>query len=247
MTQSIETLAPKAPLSDDEIIDSIGAYEYGWRDSDDYSQGVPKGINEGIVRYISETKGEPEWMLERRLKALNLFERKPMPTWGPDLSSINFDDFKYFVRSTDRQVQSWEDLPEDIRNTYDRLGIPDAEKKRLVAGVAAQYESEVVYQQIQEDLEAQGVIFLDTDSGLREYPELFQKYFGKSVPAGDNKFASLNTAAWSGGNSRRENANETEDSHDREIQEIEPLAGVGDGGLCQPCPDRADGCADTDK
>ncbi|MSS83952.1 Fe-S cluster assembly protein SufB [Actinomycetaceae bacterium WB03_NA08] len=195
MTQT----APAQPMSDDEIIDSIGAYEYGWHDNDDYSQGVPKGINEDIVRFISQTKGEPEWMLQRRLKAFGFFERKPMPAWGPDLSSIDFDDFKYYVRPTDRQVKAWEDLPEDIRNTYDRLGIPDAEKNRLVAGVAAQYESEVVYQQIQEDLERQGVVFLDTDTGLKEYPELFEEYFGKSVPAGDNKFAALNTACWSGG------------------------------------------------
>lgn len=186
-------------MTDEEIIDSIGAYEYGWRDSDDYSKGVPKGINEDIVRYISKTKNEPEWMLERRLRALNFFERKPIPTWGADLSSLNFDDFKYYVRPTDRQVSDWDDLPEEIRRTYDRLGIPEAEKQRLIAGVAAQYESEVVYQQIQEDLERQGVVFLDTDTGLQKYPEIFKKYFGKSVPAGDNKFSALNTACWSGG------------------------------------------------
>lgn len=186
-------------MTDEEIIDSIGAYEYGWRDSDDYSKGVPKGINEDIVRYISKTKNEPEWMLERRLRAFNFFERKPMPTWGADLSSLNFDDFKYYVRPTDRQVSDWDDLPEEIRRTYDRLGIPEAEKQRLIAGVAAQYESEVVYQQIQEDLERQGVVFLDTDTGLQKYPEIFKKYFGKSVPAGDNKFSALNTACWSGG------------------------------------------------
>lgn len=186
-------------MTDEEIIDSIGAYEYGWRDSDDYSKGVPKGINEDIVRYISKTKNEPEWMLERRLRAFNFFERKPIPTWGADLSSLNFDDFKYYVRPTDRQVSDWDDLPEEIRRTYDRLGIPEAEKQRLIAGVAAQYESEVVYQQIQEDLERQGVVFLDTDTGLQKYPEIFKKYFGKSVPAGDNKFSALNTACWSGG------------------------------------------------
>ena len=138
-------------------------------------------------------------MRERRLKALELFERKPMPAWGPDLSHVDFDAFKYYVRPTDRQVNDWEDLPEKIRDTYDRLGIPEAEKARLVSGVAAQYESEVVYQQIQEDLERQGVIFTDTDTGLREYPEFFEKYFGKCVPTDDNKFSALNTAAWSGG------------------------------------------------
>jgi Fe-S cluster assembly protein SufB len=138
-------------------------------------------------------------MLQRRLKALKYFDRKPMPTWGADLSGIDFDNIKYFVRSTERQAESWEDLPEDIRNTYEKLGIPEAERNRLVAGVAAQYESEVVYHQIREDLEAQGVIFLDTDSGLREHPEIFEEYFGSVIPAGDNKFAALNTAVWSGG------------------------------------------------
>ncbi len=187
------------PMSDEEIISSIGAYEYGWRDNDDYSKDAEYGINERVVRAISEKKDESEWMLARRLKALEIFERKPMPTWGPDLSGIDFDDFKYYVSPTDRQVTNWEDLPEDILKTYDRLGIPEAERRRLVAGVAAQYESEVVYHQIQEELEAQGVIFLDTDTGLREYPEIFEEYFGRAVPAGDNKFSALNTAAWSGG------------------------------------------------
>ena len=151
------------------------------------------------MRDISGKKSEPEWMLERRLKALKLFERQPMPTWGADLSGIDFDNIKYFVRSTEKQAASWEDLPDDIKNTYDRLGIPEAEKQRLVAGVAAQYESEVVYHQIQEDLERQGVIFLDTDSGLREYPEIFEEYFGSVIPSGDNKFSALNTSVWSGG------------------------------------------------
>ncbi len=199
MTQAPASGADDRRMTDDEIIESIGGYEYGWHDSDDYSKDVPTGINEEIVRFISEVKDEPQWMRERRLKALELFERKPMPAWGPDLSHVDFDSFKYYVRPTDRQVNDWEDLPEEIRDTYDRLGIPEAEKSRLVSGVAAQYESEVVYQQIQEDLERQGVIFTDTDTGLREYPEIFEEYFGKCVPAGDNKFSALNTAAWSGG------------------------------------------------
>ena len=199
MTQAPASGADDRRMTDDEIIESIGGYEYGWHDSDDYSKDVPTGINEEIVRFISEVKDEPQWMRERRLKALELFERKPMPVWGPDLSHVDFDSFKYYVRPTDRQVNDWEDLPEEIRDTYDRLGIPEAEKSRLVSGVAAQYESEVVYQQIQEDLERQGVIFTDTDTGLREYPEIFEEYFGKCVPAGDNKFSALNTAAWSGG------------------------------------------------
>src|SRR5438874_4303729 len=138
-------------------------------------------------------------MLNFRLKGLRLFDKKPLPAWGSDLSGIDFDNFKYFVRSTEKQAASWDELPEDIRNTYDRLGIPEAEKQRLIAGVAAQYESEVVYHKIREDLEQQGVIFLDTDTGLREHPELFKEYFGTVIPVGDNKFAALNTAVWSGG------------------------------------------------
>jgi Fe-S cluster assembly protein SufB len=138
-------------------------------------------------------------MLDLRLKGLRLFEKKPMPAWGSDLTGIDFDNIKYFVRSTEKQAASWEELPEDIRNTYDRLGIPEAEKNRLIAGVAAQYESEVVYHAIREDLEEQGVIFLDTDTGLKEYPELFREHFASIIPVGDNKFAALNTAVWSGG------------------------------------------------
>ena len=139
-------------------------------------------------------------MLDLRLKGLRLFDRKPMPTWGADLSGIDFDNIKYFVRSTEKQAASWDDLPADIKNTYDRLGIPEAEKQRLVAGVAAQYESEVVYHKIREDLEEQGVIFLDTDTGAAsEHEELFREYFGTVIPVGDNKFAALNTAVWSGG------------------------------------------------
>jgi Fe-S cluster assembly protein SufB len=193
------TTAPEQELTQDEIIDSIGSYAFGWHDSDAAGASARRGLDEDVVRDISRLKNEPEWMLERRLKALRTFNKKPMPTWGPDISDIDFDTIKYFVRSTEKQATSWEDLPEDIRETYDRLGIPEAEKQRLVAGVAAQYESEVVYHQIREDLEAQGVIFVDTDTGLRDYPELFEQYFGSVIPPGDNKFASLNTAVWSGG------------------------------------------------
>lgn len=192
------TTAPEQ-LSQDEIIASIGSYEYGWHDSDSAGATAQRGLSEEVVRNISRLKNEPEWMLKRRLRALSLFDKKPLPTWGADLSEIDFDNIKYFVRSTEGQAKSWEDLPEDIKATYDRLGIPEAEKERLVAGVAAQYESEVVYHQIREDLEKQGVIFVDTDTGLREYPEIFEEYFGTVIPAGDNKFAALNTAVWSGG------------------------------------------------
>ncbi|MDS1268764.1 Fe-S cluster assembly protein SufB [Lipingzhangella sp. LS1_29] len=180
-------------------LEGLGKYEYGWADPDVAGQSARRGLNEEVVRDISGQKDEPDWMRDIRLKGLQLFEKKPIPTWGSDLSDIDFDNIKYFVRSTEEQATSWEELPEDIKNTYDKLGIPEAEKQRLVAGVAAQYESEVVYHQIREDLEAQGVLFLDTDTALRDYPELFQEYFGTVIPPGDNKFAALNTAVWSGG------------------------------------------------
>ena len=180
-------------------LEGLGTYKFGWSDSDTAGAAAQRGLNDAVVRNISGLKSEPEWMLDLRLKGLKLFGRKPMPSWGADLSDIDFDNIKYFVRSTEKQAASWDELPEDIKNTYDRLGIPEAEKQRLVAGVAAQYESEVVYHKIREDLEEQGVIFLDTDTGLKEHPELFQEYFGSVIPVGDNKFASLNTAVWSGG------------------------------------------------
>ncbi|MEV6826913.1 Fe-S cluster assembly protein SufB [Amycolatopsis sp. NPDC051102] len=200
MTAAAEQRTPTtAPLSQEETIESLGKYAFGWADSDVAGASARRGLNEDVVTDISSKKSEPEWMREARLKALKLFEKKPMPNWGADLSGIDFENIKYFVRSTEKQATSWEELPEDIKNTYDKLGIPEAEKQRLVAGVAAQYESEVVYHQIREDLEEQGVLFLDTDSALKEHPELFQEYFGSVIPAGDNKFSALNTAVWSGG------------------------------------------------
>src|ERR1700749_1163229 len=138
-------------------------------------------------------------MLEMRLKALRTFDKKPMPNWGSNLEGIYFDNIKSFVRSSEKQAATCDDLPTDIKATYDKLGIPEAEKQRLVAGVAAQYESEVVYHKINEELEKQGVIFLDTDTALKEHPEIFQEYFGTVIPVGDNKFAALNSAVWSGG------------------------------------------------
>ncbi|TAK69601.1 MAG: Fe-S cluster assembly protein SufB [Actinomycetota bacterium] len=180
-------------------LEGLGRYEYGWSDTDTAGASARRGLSEEVVRDISAKKGEPEWMLQMRLKGLRIFERKPMPAWGGDLSGIHFDTIKYFVRSTESQAASWEDLPADIKNTYDRLGIPEAEKQRLVAGVAAQYESEVVYHKIREDLEEQGVLFLDTDTGLREHEDVFRENFGSVIPAGDNKFSALNTAVWSGG------------------------------------------------
>ena len=191
--------APGTGASQDEHLAALGPYRFGWHDSDAAGQAAQRGLTEAVVREISSRKNEPEWMLDFRLKALEIFSRKPMPTWGADLSDIDFDTIKYYVKPTESQVQSWEDLPEDIRRTYDRLGIPEAEKKRLVAGVAAQYESEVVYHKINQELERLGVIFLDTDSGLAEHPELFKEHFSSVIPPGDNKFAALNSAVWSGG------------------------------------------------
>ena len=180
-------------------LEGLGRYQFGWSDADAAGASARRGLNEDVVRDISAKKSEPQWMLDLRLKGLRLFDKKPMPTWGSDLTGIDFDNIKYFVRSTEKQATSWDELPDDIKNTYDRLGIPEAEKQRLVSGVAAQYESEVVYHQINEELEKQGVIFVDTDTGLREYPELFKEYFTSVIPVGDNKFAALNTSVWSGG------------------------------------------------
>jgi Fe-S cluster assembly protein SufB len=180
-------------------LDGIGNYEFGWHDKTDAGANAKRGLTEDVVRDISLKKNEPAWMLETRLKALAMFEKKPLPNWGAYLGGIDFDNIKYFVRSTEKQATSWEELPDDIKNTYDRLGIPEAEKKRLIAGVAAQYESEVVYHQIREDLEKEGVIFLDTDTALKQHEDVFKEYFGSVIPSGDNKFSALNTAVWSGG------------------------------------------------
>jgi len=199
MTTAPERAAESAPLTQEETLATLGRYDFGWSDSDVAGSTARRGLSADVVADISRLKNEPTWMLEFRLKALGLFEKKPMPRWGADLSGIDFDNIKYFVRSTEKQATSWDELPADIKNTYDRLGIPEAEKARLVSGVAAQYESEVVYHQIREDLEQQGVIFLDTDTALREQPELFREYFGSVIPSGDNKFSALNSAVWSGG------------------------------------------------
>jgi Fe-S cluster assembly protein SufB len=193
------TTIPERVLTQDEQIDALSKYNYGWADSDVAGTAAKRGLSEDVVRDISSKKSEPDWILERRLKALEIFRKKPMPNWGSDLSGIDFENIKYFVRSTEKQAATWDDLPADIKNTYDKLGIPEAEKARLVSGVAAQYESEVVYHKINEELERQGVIFLDTDTALKEHPEIFAEYFGSVIPSGDNKFAALNTAVWSGG------------------------------------------------
>lgn len=173
--------------------------KYGFRDSTSgYAFKSQKGLNADIVRQISAMKNEPAWMTEYRLKAYDLFLSKPMPNWGADLSGINFDDIYYFVRATDEQGKNWDDVPADIKRTFDRLGIPEAEQKYL-QGVTAQYESEVVYHSIRKDLENKGVIFTDMDSALRDYPDLVKEYFGTIIPSADNKFAALNSAVWSGG------------------------------------------------
>ena len=178
---------------------TIGDYQYGFHDpTDNYTFKSRKGLDEEIVRQISAMKEEPQWMLDFRLHALNIFFSRPMPQWGGDLDQIDFQNIYYYMKASDRQEQSWDDVPEDIRKTYDRLGIPEAEKQYL-AGVKAQYESEVVYGSLQEDLAKQGVLFTDTDSALREHPELFREYFGTIIPSADNKFAALNSAVWSGG------------------------------------------------
>jgi Fe-S cluster assembly protein SufB len=186
-------------VTDRPELEGLGNYKFGWADPDIAGATARRGLSEEVVREISALKNEPEWMLDLRLKGLRLFDKKPLPTWGADLTDIDFDNIKYFVRSTEKQAASWDELPADIKNTYDKLGIPEAEKQRLIAGVAAQYESEVVYHKIREDLEEKGVIFVDTDTGLKEHEELFKEYFGSVIPVGDNKFAALNTSVWSGG------------------------------------------------
>ena len=176
----------------------VGEYQYGFRDPENYVFKSEKGLTREIVESISRFKNEPQWMLDIRLKALEEFEKRPMPQWGTDLNDIDFSNIRYFVRAADKAGRSWEEVPEDIKNTFDRLGIPEAERKFL-AGVSAQYESEVVYHNIRKDLEEKGVLFSDMDTALREYPEIVREYFGTIVPDTDNKFAALNTAVWSGG------------------------------------------------
>jgi Fe-S cluster assembly protein SufB len=175
-------------------------YKYGFRESDaHYTFKARKGLDRRVVEQISEMKNEPAWMREFRLKALDVFWKKPTPTWGGNLAELNYDDIHYFMRAADRQGATWDDVPAEIKNTYDKLGIPEAEKRGLIAGVGAQYESEVVYHSLREDLQKKGVIFTDTDTAVREYPDLVREYFGTVIPIEDNKFAALNSAVWSGG------------------------------------------------
>jgi Fe-S cluster assembly protein SufB len=187
-----EAITPKADAP-------IGDYQFGFHyPTDKYAFMSRKGLDAEIVAQISEMKGEPDWMREFRLKSFEIFESRPMPHWGGDMSGIDFQNIYYYVKASDKQEKSWDEVPDDIRQTYERLGIPEAERKYL-AGVKAQYESEVVYGSLQEDLEKQGVLFTDTDSALKLYPDLFQEYFGTIIPPTDNKFAALNSAVWSGG------------------------------------------------
>ena len=173
-------------------------YKYGFKNEDVSILNTGKGLNEDVVRAISKLKNEPEWMLEFRLKALKAFNELPLPSFGPDLSSLDFNSYTYFIRPSERVENSWDEVPETIRNTFDKLGIPEAEQKYL-AGVSTQYESEAVYHNMLKEVEDKGVIFLDTDTALKTCPELFKKYFNTVVPYGDNKFSALNGAVWSGG------------------------------------------------
>ncbi len=195
-------MATPEVIEEKEKVQGINAdYEekFGFHDPETgYAYKAPKGLTREIVEQISEYKDEPEWMREFRLKSLDYFESRPTPQWGGDLDQIDFDDIHYFVRASERPERDWDDVPEDIKKTFDRLGIPEAERKFL-AGVGAQYESEVVYHQVREDLEQQGVIFLDMDSGLREHEDLVREYWATVIPPNDNKLAALNSAVWSGG------------------------------------------------
>lgn len=173
-------------------------YKYGFHDQDTSVYKTSKGLTRDTIIEISNIKQEPKWMLEQRLKAFEAFEKMPMQSWGPDLSSLDFDAYTYYIKPSDRTQSSWEDVPDTIKDTFDKLGIPEAEKEFL-AGVTTQYDSEAVYHNMLEEVEEKGVIFLDTDSALKQYPELFKQYFGTLVPHTDNKFAALNSCVWSGG------------------------------------------------
>ncbi|MEG2549325.1 MAG: Fe-S cluster assembly protein SufB, partial [Erysipelotrichaceae bacterium] len=175
-----------------------GEYKYGFHDKDVSIYKTEKGINRAIVEEISKIKNEPQWMLDFRLKAYDAFIKMPIQDWGPNLDQLDFNEYTYYIRPSSGQENDWDEVPDTIKNTFDRLGIPEAEAKFL-SGVSTQYESEVVYHNMLAEVEEKGVIFLDTDSALREYPDLFRKYFASIVPYSDNKFAALNSAVWSGG------------------------------------------------
>ncbi|PID85382.1 MAG: Fe-S cluster assembly protein SufB [Chloroflexi bacterium] len=194
-----ETIARE--LTEEEIVAEVNqdyAERYGFADEEDYVFKAEKGLNEDIVRAISKMKNEPEWMLEFRLKGYAHYLKRPLPEWGPDLHQIDFDDIYYYIKPTDEHSTSWDDVPENIKDTFDKLGIPEAEQKFL-SGVGAQYESEMIYHNIKKELADQGVIFLGMDDAVQEYPEIVREYFNTIIPYTDNKFSALNTAVWSGG------------------------------------------------
>jgi len=186
-----------APTQAQQVFDKDYS-KYGFHDKEEYVFKAKRGLSKEIVEEISKIKNEPDWMLKFRLKSLEEFYKRPMPQWGANLSTIDFNNIFYYLKPTDKQGDTWEDVPEYIKNTFDKLGIPEAERKFL-GGVGAQYESEVIYHKIRDDLAKQGVVFLDMDGGLREYPEIVKKYFGTVIPYNDNKLAALNSAVWSGG------------------------------------------------
>jgi Fe-S cluster assembly protein SufB len=181
-----------------QFLDELGDYRYGFSDKDVSVFQTRRGLDRHVVEQISSMKGEPQWMLDFRLKALDHYLKRPMPNWGADLSGLDFDNIFYYIKPTESEGKSWDDVPDSIKSTFDKLGIPEAERKFL-AGVGAQYESEMVYHSIQENLSKLGVIFLSIEEGLRQYPDLFKEYFGTVIPIEDNKFAALNSAVWSGG------------------------------------------------
>lgn len=176
----------------------LSRYQLGWSDKEDYVFKPRRGLDEDLIKEMSWMKGEPEWMRDFRLRSYEIFKKKAMPNWGGDMSEIFFDEIFYYIKPTENQVDKWEELPDSVKDTYEKLGIPEAERKYL-AGVTAQYESEVVYHKNREDLEEQGVLFTDMDTAVKEYPDMVRAYFGKIIPPGDNKFSALNSAVWSGG------------------------------------------------
>ena len=196
----IELPVSDARRNQEDVAQDLADYKFGWADGEEgYSFTPERGLTREMVAQISERKNEPAWMRDLRLRAYEAYMRRPMPNWGADLSGLDFENIFYYVEASEKQANSWEDLPPEILETYEKLGIPQAERERLVAGVAAQYESTVLYHKVREDLEAQGVIFLDTDAGLQEHEDIFREHFATVIPPNDNKFAALNTAVWSGG------------------------------------------------
>jgi Fe-S cluster assembly protein SufB len=181
-----------------DFLNGLDDYQFGFSDPDTFVFKSNKGLDEAIVRQISAKKGEPDWMLDFRLKALKHYQNRPMPSWGPDLSDLDLEDIYYYVKPTEGEGRTWDDVPETIKNTFSKLGIPEAEQKYL-SGVGAQYDSEMIYHNINENLEKQGVIFLSIEEGLRQHPDIFREYFSTVIPVQDNKFAALNSAVWSGG------------------------------------------------